>query len=1215
MQAKLFPRQDRCLDAQSPFVRSAQFLLVWALLWGSVSLLQAQVDTGSLAGTVTDAAGAVLADADLLLREESTGVTIRLHSGKDGSFNFNPLKLGTYTLTISHDGFKQSIADHLDVTIQSRLEVHPHLEVGSSAEIVQVSSSSPLLETRSSSVQQLVEERTINALPLNGRNATFLAQLSPGVTFAQNDARNLQASGSFTANGARRTQNDYLLDGMDDNAAIADLVNQGQYVVLPPPDALREFTVQTSTYSAEFGHSAGAVLNVSTKSGGNKLHGNAWEYLRNDALDAKDRFVLPTQRKPAFRQSQFGGTVGGPIVVPKLYDGRDRTFFFADYQGTRVAQGKTYTSTVPTLTERNSGYTNLQDLIALQSGTVTDGLGRVFPTGTVFDPSTTRALSAGGTDPVTGLRSTAGAYVRDPFYLGALGGVTNFNTTANRALLNQLPSTRLSSSAVQLLNLYPIPTGATLQNNYVSSPVNRTTTDSFDVRFDETLSQRDSAFVRYSFVNTTQVVPSPFPGVADGSASRPGNGRTESQNIAFSETHIITPRLVNEARIGYSKVRDTRLQLNANTFGIPAQYGIPGIPQIAGNGGLPQFNFGQLSSLGTPGTLPSDKSSKVTQFTENLTIDRDRHQMRAGLEYQHVAFPTLTPTTSRGSFTNGGTFTSVVAATDASTDRAQFVLAPLPVSGASLQGLGGSNSVSASSFSPIFNLVRQYAGAYVQDSWKTSTNLTLNYGLRWEFLGDPSESGGRFANFVPAQTGDTKDNTSRFYIPQSQVANVPQAFQSLLAQDGIVFTPMAKNVLGFAQKDNFAPRVGFSYQAQPKLVIRGGYGMFFQGYENHGLSISPWVNYPFQITTGYTAGSSVAPVTADNSVGPISNGLLNVPLTAANAPLGAISLFGEPRNPKTTYSQAFNLQVQYEIAPNTLAFIGYVGSNGKHIMSSISSNAVSSILAPTASTKTNSFFKDFALGGNYVSRGASINYNSLQTGVEHRFSHGFSLIANLTYSKCLGTARDLLDNGIGAYRAPYVAGYGIGADYAPCDIDVRRIVHTSGSYELPFGKGHAIGTTGLASALAGGWQVNWIFTAQDGQPFSVACTTTTAAGLGCFALKVPGQSLYGSGNRVTNFLNPAAFANPVVGSLGGPPAQVSGPPFRRLDFSLFRRFNVGEARYLEFRAESFNLTNTPNLAQPGSLNFTSPNSFSSISATRDNPNDPRELQASLKLFF
>jgi len=1196
-------------------VRSSAVLSLVAVSAALVAPAMAQVDTGSLSGVVRDTSGAALPGAQVTLREESTGISASLRAGKDGSFAFNPLKIGTYTLTVTGDGFKQSVTQHLQVSIQSRIEASPVLEVGSASDVVDVSSSAPLLETRSSSVQQLVEERTINALPLNGRNATFLAQLSAGVTMAQNDSRNLQGSGSFTANGLRRTQNNYLLDGMDDNAAIADLVNQSQYVVLPPPDALREFTVQTSTYTAEFGHSAGAVLNVSTKSGTNNLHGNVWEYLRNSALDAKDYFVLPTQKKPAFRQNQFGATIGGPVVIPRLYDGHNRTFFFGDYQGTRIAQGRTYTTTVPTLAERNSGYTNLQDLITLQSGTRTDALGRIFPVGTVFDPSTTRLIPTSGIDSVTGLRGTAGGYVRDPFYNGNLGNTTNFNTNAQRALLNQLPASRLSANAVTLLNLYPSPTGSSLQNNFVTSPINRTTTDSFDVRFDEAFSQRDSAFVRYSFVNTNQVVPGPFPGVADGSASRPGNGKTQSQNIAFSETHILTPHLVNEARIGYSRVRDVRLPIYGNQLGIPAQYGIPGIPQIAGNGGLPLFSMGQLSALGTPGTLPSDKSSKIIQFTDNVSIDRSEHQIRVGVEYQHIAFPTLTPSTSRGNFTNNGIYTSVVANTDSSTDRAQFVLAPLTPTAGTLVGLGGSNAVSASSYSPIFNLMRQYIGAYAQDSWKVLSNLTLNYGVRYEFLGIPTETSGRFANFVPAQTGDAQDNVSRFYIPAKQVANVPVAFQNLLASNGIAFTPINDNVMGYAQRGNIAPRVGFSFQANPALVVRGGYGLFFQGYENHGLSISPWVNYPFQITSSYTAGSSVAPVTADNSVGPISQGLSNVPLTAANASLGAISLFGEPRHPKTTYSQAFNLQVQYQVTPNTIAFAGYVGSNSRHVQSSFSTNTVNQILTPTANVKNASFFPAFATGGNYNARAAATNYNSLQVGVERRFNNGLSFLGNFTWSKCLGTARDLLDNGVGGYRAPYVPGVGINADYALCDIDARRVVHASGSYELPFGKNKPFLQHGVASALAGGWSANWIVTAQDGQPFSVACTTTTAAGLGCFALKVPGQSLYSKSNRVQQFLNPAAFANPATGSLGGPPAQVTGPAFRRLDLSVFRRFNVTESRYFEFRAESFNLTNTPNFGQPGSLNFTSPNTFAQISNTRDNPNDPRELQASLKFYY
>ena len=471
------------------------FLLPFLLVLSSLSAF-AQVDTGSIVGTVSDASGASVAGASLTISEETTGQTQTQTSSQDGSYSFSPLKIGSYTLKVEKAGFKVSIQKHIQVTVQGHLAINPKLDVGEVTENVQVNSSGPILESQTSSIQQLVGQRAINDLPLNGRNATFLAQLSPGVTIAQNDSRGLQASGSFTANGSRRTQNDYLLDGMDNNVAIADLVNQSQFAVLPPPDALREFTVQTSDYSAEFGHSAGAVLNMTTKSGSNNLHGNVWEFLRNDYFDAKDYFVLSSQRKPEFRQNQFGGTLGGPVVIPHFYNGHDKTFFFADYQGTRIVQGKTYTETVPTAAENGSGFTNLQDLVALQNGTRTDLLNRQFPSGTVFDPATTRTITAGQIDPATGLTATASGYARDPFYSGSLYGKTNFTGAATEAQLNQLPAARLNSSAIALLSLYPAPTSAALTNNYTTSPSATTNINSFDTRFDQIFSEKDSAFVR-----------------------------------------------------------------------------------------------------------------------------------------------------------------------------------------------------------------------------------------------------------------------------------------------------------------------------------------------------------------------------------------------------------------------------------------------------------------------------------------------------------------------------------------------------------------------------------------------------------------------------------------------------------------------------------------------------------------------------------------------
>jgi hypothetical protein len=1188
--------------------------------------LHAQVDTGAIVGNVTDTGGAVIPEASVTIAEEGTGATQTQTTGTDGGFSFIPVKIGNYTLTVAKPGFKTSVQKHVEVTVQSHLEINPKLQIGEVAQQVEVNASGPILETQTSSIQQLVNQRSINDLPLNGRNAVFLAQLSPGVTIAQNDSRGLQASGSFTANGSRRTQNDYLLDGMDDNVAIADLVNQSQFVVLPPPDALREFTVQTSDYSAEFGHAAGAVLNVTTKSGSNSFHGDLYEFLRNDALDAKDYFVLATQRKPEYRQNQFGGTLGGPIVIPHLYDGHNKSFFFVDYEGTRIVQGKTFTATVPTAAEQTSGFSNLQDLIALQSGTRTDLLGRTFPSGAVLDPATSRAVTANVIDPVTGLVATSSGFVRDPFYSGSVAGIKNFATPGAEALMNTIPAARIDPNAVALLNLYPAPLTSKLTNNYTASPNATTNVDGFDVRLDQVFSQKDSAFARYSYNYNSQFQPSPFPGVADGGASRPGSGWTESQNEAVSETHIFSPKVVLEVRAGYSRVADARSQYDANVAGIPEQFGIQGIPQLPGNGGLPTMTFNQLSVIGAPGTMPSSKASDIFQVSENLSLERGNHELRVGTEYQYVAAPTLTPTTPRGAFTNNGTFTSVVNSVDPSTDRAQFVLKPeaSTVTGG-IPNVGGANTMSASNFPPSFRLVRPYIGAYVQDNWRATPTLTLNLGLRWDFIGDPEEANSRFANFIPAQTGLSPNSV--FYIPQSQVANVPSAFVSLLSSNNIAFTPVRGNALVLAQKTNFAPRIGFSYQARPRIVLRGGYGIFYQGNENHGLSVSNYVNFPFQITSSYTASNAVTPLTPNNSVGTLENGLVNVPLTPAAGVASAntsLTLLGEPRNAKTAYAQAYSLQVQYQLTPSTVVSVGYIGTNSRHVQTGgIATNTVATILQPSANLKSSAFFPNFATGGTFIARAGQSNYNSLQVNAEHRFTRGFSFLANYTYSKCLGDTRDLLDNGVGNYRAPYVPAVGIAADYGLCDINTKHLVHVSGIYELPFGKGHSLLNSGAGSWIAGGWSVNAILTAQDGQPLTVACSVTTAAGLGCNALKVRGVSPYAGLHNAAQFLNPAAFANApaatatsaTLASLGGAPTQVSGPPFRKLNFSIFRQFPAFKETHFEFRAEVFNLTNTPNFSQPGSLTFTTPNTFASITSTRDNPDDPREIQLSLKYYF
>ncbi len=1187
-----------------------------------------QVDTGAIVGDIQDSTGAAIPGVAVTATNEGTGIKHSASSDSAGEYTLSPLSLGFYTLTFERQGFKTTVQRHVEVTIQAQLKVNATLNVGAVSQSVQVSAVPALLDTQTSSMQQLVETAPINNLPLNRRNATFLAQLSPGVTFAQHDTRGLQASGSFSANGLDRTENDYLLDGLDNYSYIGDLVNQTQYALLPPPDALREFTVQTSNYSAEFGHSAAAVLNISTKSGTNQWHGDLWEFLRNDDFDAADYFA--TTGKPEFRFNQFGGTLGGPIVIPHLYNGHNRTFFFVDYQGERQVQGLTYDETVPTAAEQKSGFTNLQDLITLQTGTTSDLLGRTFPKGTVMDPTTTRAITKGTNDPVTGLSPTATGYVRDPFYTGSLSGMTNF--TSATAQLNQIPTARMDTVAVTVLSLYPSPTGSGLVGNFIDSPNNTLSENGGDVRLDQQVGSSNSMFFRYGYQYTNQFQASPFPGPADGAPSRPGSGYTEAQNGALGWTHIFSPKIVNEARVGYTRIFDKRLQYDGTKLGIPAQYGIPGIPQVSENGGLPLFSFNQLSNLGAANTIPSDKASDVWQVTENVTLDRGRNQIRTGFAFQYIAYPEATPSQPRGNFTSNGIYTSVVNSTDPSTDRAQAILKPqVSPYNAQQNYLGEAESVTASSFSAVYYPIRKNYSGYVEDDLRATSNLTLDLGVRYEYIGDPSERAGLFGNLIPAQTGDTPDGQSHYYVPTQNISQLPADFLSVLTANNIVLTPTPGTAIGYAQLDNFAPRIGFAFQPFPKLAIRGGYGMFYQGGENRGISTAVFISFPFQVSESYSDQSAVEAIIANKTlntspeglVGPIFEGLSNVPLTPATATVSSLSLEGEPRHPKTTYAQSYNLQVQYQIASRTMLFAGYVGDNTRHVQSNIDTNTTSQITPATTAASSIDFFPTLSTSsGNYISRGGVSDYNGLQFGAQRRLSAGLSFIANMTWSKCMGDIHDLLDNDIGGYRAPYVQGMGLRADTTLCNTDVRRIIHASGTYDFPFGKGRQFLHSGPASWIAGGWSMNWIVTAEDGMPFSVSCSVTTASGLGCFALKVPGQPLYE--HSVNQWLNPSAFANPSAvaagttgtpANLGGPGGQVTYPPWRRLDASIFRQFPfVRESRF-EFRGEVFNVTNTPNFGAPGSLTFTSPSTFAKITSTEDVPNDPREIQLALKYYF
>ncbi len=510
--------------------------------------MSAQVDTGSILGTIKDTSGGTIAGAKVTLINEGTGMSITTTTSPSGEYSFSPVKIGHYSVSVEFSGFQKVQQNNVTVDVQQKVVIDVSLPPGQSQEVVEVNAAPPALQTQDASVGQVIEERSVNALPLNGRNFTLLAQLSAGVTQDQADTRGLGASGSFAANGLRPAQNNYLLDGLDNNANLVDFLNGTAYAVRPPVDAIQEFKVETNNYSAESGRSAGAVLNATIKSGSNQFHGNAWEFLRNDKFDAANFFEnsgsIP---KGEYRQNQFGATFGGPIR-------RDKTFFFMDYEGTRIRQAVPSTNTVPTALERSSGYTNLSELLS-QGGTRTDVLGRTYPLGQVFDPSTTRAVTCGVADPVTGVTApctgvpagTQLGFVREPF-----PG-------------NILPVGRLDPNAIKLLNLFPAPNLPGLFNNYAANPVLRNNADQFDVRVDHNFSPKDNIFGRVSFVDNPTFIPGPFGGIADGGSFSSGDQEARSINTVVSETHMFSPTLINEVRAGYNRISSSRLQPNANT--------------------------------------------------------------------------------------------------------------------------------------------------------------------------------------------------------------------------------------------------------------------------------------------------------------------------------------------------------------------------------------------------------------------------------------------------------------------------------------------------------------------------------------------------------------------------------------------------------------------------------------------------------------------------
>jgi hypothetical protein len=1094
----------------------------------------AQTTAGTIEGSIIDPTGAAAPSASVTITNLDTAGVFRTTSDSSGNYVATPLAVGRYSVVVEAPGMKRAISTNITVNVQDRLRLDFKLQVGPVSESINVLGTAPLLQTDTSSLGQVVDSQSVNDLPLNGRFVTKLAVLTAGVvptTSAAPDSK----TGGFSANGVRPYQNNYILDGVDNNNLQSALTSGATYVISPPPDAVAEFKLQTNSMSAEFGRSAGGVMNVTLKSGTNKFRGSLFEFLRNSALDAKNYFDPSTAPIPPFKQNQFGGTFGGPVHIPGVYNGKDKTFFFVDYQGTRIRKGLTLFATVPLQAWKTGDFSGFNP---------------------IFDPATTTVVN--------------GVASRQPF-----AG-------------NQIPQARFDPVAQTLLNEFPLPnvagsvSSSGVSNNYLSNPSLKDDSDGFDVRIDHRISDSDSIFGRFSFNNETLVNPGSLPPPLYDGSFLTGTTISKVRTGVLAYTHIFTSRTINELRTAYIYNNSALRAFNTNVDGAK-QLGIPGIPFTPGNGGLPTFSVIGINGFGGSQFSPTVEVQNEFLLMDNLTLVRGAHTLKIGVEARpRVNFSFEQPIAPRGAFTFSGNLTR---------DPNNVANTGLGAADFSL-GLLTQAQITTSENN---HFQEPAYFAFWQDDYKVNNKLTVNLGLRYEFVSNATEKDNAQANFnLDTRTLDIVKGRNDALPANFDYANIP-------------VNRNASRTLVPNNKLNFAPRIGFAYNPLPKTVLRGGYGIFYSSFEPGPLSDpNPGLNPPFHRQSTFTAPTLVSP---NPIVSQLSGGF---PSTALTNPDTA-SFFSISTHLRNPYVQDWNLAIQRELEWRAVFDIAYAGSRGNKQYEFRDANQPVATADPTIPL-------DVRRPLPYLGQGVTLwcscgfsTYHALQTKLDKQFSNGLGFLAAYTWSKTIDEASQA-SFGLGSngnFRDPTHPGL----EKGPADYDVRQRFVFSYSYDLPFGHGKQFGGNmgELADNLVGGWQFVGIDALQTGFPFTISSSTNSSNSTGQNRPDVvPGVSLTPHHQGPLQWYNPAALQPAALGTYGNAGRNIlEGPGQINIDFSLFKNFNLGQDRQLQFRTELFNVVNHANF-QGNSIQlvFDQPGPGQ---VTLANPS--RQIQFGLKLYF
>lgn len=1168
----------------------SRFLCVCALMIviGSTMLLStpalAQADQGAITGTILDPQGRAVPNADLTLTHVDTGLVLTRKTDQNGVYVFSPIKIGHYTITCAAPGFKTETHSGLMLNVNERLGDNFHLAIGQQTETVTVSAGDrPLLQTEDSSTGQVVSTKVINETPLNQRNYVFIAQLSAGVAQTPGGGSRGQGNGDFNANGLRADQNDFILDGVDNNSSAIDFLNGASYVIKPPPDALAEFKVQTGSYSAELGHSAGAVLNASIKSGSNAFHGDLWEYFRNDALDARS-FMAPPGPLPKYRQNQFGATIGGPIV-------RNHLFFFGDFEANRIIIGNSGLFTVPTALMRQGNFTEL------------------------LNPALT------GTGAIT-------------LYQAGSGG-SQLQTCDGQQ--NMFCTNQQNSIAAKYLNLFPSPNtnnGKTYQNYTASlNQINNTT--QWDGRMDWNATSRDQAFARLSYSNNPTFTPVPF-GILDGGGyGSDGPSRLKSMQFALSETHVFSPSVSNEIRFSFLYGAFIFGITNQNVD-VSSQLGLGGVPFSKGFGGLPWMSIGGLSDSGAQCCSPVQEHANNSELLDNFTKIAGNHALKVGFQFQKIRSGYAASGFPRGWYQYTGFFTSNVGAPLTGYGAADF-----------LADYQTTNALSTIVNLQQFRWYRSgYFQDDWKITPRLTLNLGLRYDNFQPFTDKHDNQANFVITSKGLNSAGLGTGTAEFQVPKGSSATFNSSLTSLFAQDNISITRSGNRALATGQSMNFAPRVGFAFSVTPKTVVRGAYGLFYGGLQN-GFGANIGLNPPFSLQANFVPPTCLpgGPCQGDGLTLKdgfsqyIANGLVNLPVHNP-------TINGIQSHIKWPYTHSYNLSFQQALSSSLTGTVGYVGSTSRHLQENgVWYNTPLALAAPGTNTQPYQPFPDVGVPGSGETMFiASSNYNSLQATLEKRYTQGLYFLTSYTYSHSLDNDLSAylgIPENINIVPLSFEYGNSdwdtrhrltLNANYQLPVGAGRQFLNKKGILDEMIG-GWAIGAMFVAQS---GNPIT-VFS-NNGTPAGAyfarpLLTRNPYKGGGTPPANNPAlTSCPAKVKTLQNWFNPCAFTNPLPGSdilpgqlvtspgeaikyLGSSKNPIYGPGFNRLNTSLFKRFSSFREQYAEFRADIFNTYNSPAYGQPAGNIYPTGGLITGTRTLGANSPDGRFIQLALKYVF